>query len=85
MSDLHSWKGTWDKAGGGALANTGVHPVDLAMFFFGHPVAVAAATFSLVLEDPHKGDDASTAMCSIHTPQQHPMQGLLHKGVQKRG
>jgi predicted dehydrogenase len=67
MRDPKSWKGTWEKAGGGALADTGVHLVDLALFFFGRPVAVTAATFNLVLEVPGKGDDTSSVILEFES------------------
>jgi predicted dehydrogenase len=44
MSDPHSWKGTYEQAGGGVLLDGGAHVVDLANWYFGRPVSVSAHT-----------------------------------------
>jgi predicted dehydrogenase len=62
MKDPNSWKGTWDKAGGGALADTGVHLVDLALYWFGRPQSVTARVLNPVLDVPGKGDDTGMAL-----------------------
>lgn len=60
MSDPHHWKGTWNKAGGGALADTGTHLVDLMHYFFGEAIAVTATSKRLRVSDEKKADDTST-------------------------
>ncbi len=42
--DSAGWRGTWTLDGGGALANQGVHTVDLLLWFMGEPVEVYAHT-----------------------------------------
>ena len=42
MADLSSWKGTYEKAGGGVLLDGGCHVIDLANWYFGRPTAVTA-------------------------------------------
>jgi len=60
MDDPTSWKGTWDKAGGGAMADTGTHFIDLMHYFFGLPNAVTATMKRLVVTAENKADDCST-------------------------
>lgn len=59
MNDAKSWKGTWDKAGGGALIDTGMHAVYVIQSFFGEPQAVTAVTRRLLVELEDKADDNS--------------------------
>lgn len=40
--DAGGWRGTWKMDGGGALANQGVHMLDLMLWFMGKPVQVHA-------------------------------------------
>ncbi len=42
--DAGGWRGTWKMDGGGALANQGVHMLDLMLWFMGKPVQVYAQT-----------------------------------------
>lgn len=53
------WKGTWDRAGGGALADSGTHIVDLAHYWFGEPSAVRCSLARHVVEAPNKADDTA--------------------------
>ncbi len=53
------WKGTWDRAGGGALADSGTHLVDLALHWFGVPTALQCHLARLVIESPDKADDTA--------------------------
>jgi predicted dehydrogenase len=53
------WKGTWDRAGGGALADSGTHIVDLAHDWFGQPTAVRCHLARHVVEAPNKADDTA--------------------------
>lgn len=57
MADPDHWKGTWDRAGGGALADTGTHLIDIFNHLFGPVEAVSAVAKRLVVEAPNKGDD----------------------------
>jgi len=57
MNQPDNWKGTWDRAGGGALADTGTHVVDLMHWYFGEATAVVACIERLVVEAENKADD----------------------------
>ena len=57
MNDPASWKGTWDKAGGGAYIDTGFHATYMLHHFFGQPTAVTAVMKRLVVEPKGKADD----------------------------
>ena len=57
MNDAHSWKGTWDQAGGGAFFDTGTHVVDLMHYWFGEPKAVTATLKRLMATPENKADD----------------------------
>ncbi|NMB01826.1 MAG: Gfo/Idh/MocA family oxidoreductase [Firmicutes bacterium] len=60
MNDPNSWKGTWEQGGGGVLADTGTHFVDILQYFFGPAKAVNATTKRLVVSAKNKADDTST-------------------------
>jgi predicted dehydrogenase len=53
------WKGTWERAGGGALADSGTHLVDLAHSWFGQPLAVRCHLARHVVETPDRADDTA--------------------------
>ncbi len=57
MNDPGNWKGSWDKAGGGALADTGTHLIDLMLWWFGRPKKVSCQWGRFMVEPEHKGDD----------------------------
>ncbi len=57
MNDPYHWKGTWDRAGGGAFFDTGTHIVDLMHYWFGAPTAVSATLKRLVVTPDNKADD----------------------------
>jgi len=59
MRDPASWKGTWERAGGGVLIDTGMHPLYLLEHFLGPPVAVTAHAPRLVVEAENKADDTA--------------------------
>ena len=56
------WKGSWDRAGGGALADSGTHVIDLALDWFGPPTAVACHLARHVIEAPDKADDTAAVI-----------------------
>lgn len=62
MSDPNNWKGTWDKAGGGAMADTGYHAVYVMQHFFGKPESVCSIAKRLVVPCEHKADDNMSAI-----------------------
>lgn len=66
MSDPDSWKGTWDRAGGGVLADSGTHVVDLAHAWFGPPTSVTCHLARHVVRDASKADD--TAVMTMEYP-----------------
>lgn len=53
------WKGSWERAGGGALADSGTHVVDLAHWWFGPPVALQCHLARHVIEASDKADDTA--------------------------
>lgn len=57
MNDPYHWKGTWDRAGGGAFFDTGTHLVDLMHYWFGEPTAVNATLKRLMVKPENKADD----------------------------
>lgn len=57
MNRRDNWKGSWDKAGGGALIDTGMHIIDLMHYFFGIPKTVNCGFGRFVVEHENKGDD----------------------------
>jgi UDP-N-acetyl-2-amino-2-deoxyglucuronate dehydrogenase len=48
--DSGDWRGTWALDGGGAVANQGIHTVDLLVWMLGRPVSVSAETALLAHE-----------------------------------
>ena len=65
MNDPESWKGDWDKAGGGALFDTGYHAVYMLQHFFGPTTAVTAMTRRLIVEPDNKADDTSVVALEL--------------------
>jgi len=57
MNIQDNWKGTWDLAGGGALADTGTHIMDLILWWFGTPASVSCQWGRFVVEADNKADD----------------------------
>ena len=57
MNIEETWKGSWDEAGGGALADTGTHLVDLFLWWFGEPKKIMCHYKRSVVEYGNKGDD----------------------------
>ena len=57
MNDPAHWKGTWDKAGGGATIDTGFHATYTLMSWFGGPTAVTAVMARHVVTAANKADD----------------------------
>ena len=62
MNDPDNWKGTWDKAGGGAMADTGYHAVYVMQHFFGRPKSVCSIIKRLVVPHQNKADDNASAV-----------------------
>lgn len=57
MNDLAHWKGTWEHSGGGALADSGTHIVDLMLWWFGRPETVSCQWGRFAVEAESKADD----------------------------
>jgi predicted dehydrogenase len=57
MNDPQSWKGDWEKAGGGALIDTGTHIIDLMLWWFGRPRTLSCQWGRFVVEPDNKADD----------------------------
>jgi len=68
MNDPSHWKGTWERAGGGVLADTGTHLVDIMQYLFGMPSSIEGAICErLVVEPENKGDDNALALLKFPT------------------
>jgi len=61
MNDPNSWKGTPDRAGGGAMIDTGYHAMYMLLDLFGLPEKVSAHARRLVVEPANKLDDNTVA------------------------
>jgi predicted dehydrogenase len=61
MSDPVSWKGTFDRAGGGVLIDSGTHMLDILRWFLGEVEAVTAVCKRLVVTAP-KAEDCASAI-----------------------
>ena len=59
MNDASHWKGTWDRAGGGAFFDSGSHIVDLMHYWFGKPTAVSATMKRLLVSQENKAEDTA--------------------------
>jgi predicted dehydrogenase len=57
MNAPNNWKGTWDRAGGGALIDTGTHIIDLLLWWFGRPKTVSCQWGRFIVDAPNKADD----------------------------
>lgn len=69
MNDPGSWKGDWEKAGGGALFDTGYHAVYMLHHFFGGPAdAVTAIARRLRVTAENKADDTAIAALELPGP-----------------
>lgn len=62
MSNLNHWKGTWDKAGGGALCDTGYHAIYVMQHFFGKAKSISAVAKRIVVPHESKADDNTSAI-----------------------
>ena len=56
-NDPNAWRGTWHKAGGGAVMDFGIHKIDLMQYYFGRAKAVTATTRRMVGEHAEKAED----------------------------
>lgn len=57
LNDPNSWKGQWERAGGGALIDTGTHIVDLILWWFGRPKTISCQWGRFVVSAANKADD----------------------------
>lgn len=65
LNDPDSWKGDWEKAGGGVMFDTGFHAVYMLQYFFGPATAATAVTKRLVAIAENKADDTSAAILEL--------------------
>lgn len=68
MLDPNSWKGDWEKAGGGAFFDTGYHAVYMLQHFFGPAVAVTGMAKRYLNELENKADDVTVAALELPGP-----------------
>ena len=59
--DTGAWRGTWDKDGGGALMNQGIHGVDLLLYLMG-PVSSIYAQYGTLAREIEVEDTLSAVM-----------------------
>ena len=59
MQQPDHWKGSLDRAGGGALADSGTHAIDLVLDWFGLPQAVQCTLGKFVVQPANKADDTA--------------------------
>ncbi len=57
MNIPDNWKGTWERSGGGALADSGTHAIDLMLWWFGRPERVSCQWGRFITEAENKADD----------------------------
>jgi predicted dehydrogenase len=60
MNIPEHWKGTFGRAGGGSLADSGTHAIDLALDWFGLPQSVICSTGRFIVRPVNKADDTSS-------------------------
>lgn len=59
-----SWRGTWEKEGGGVLINQALHTLDLLQWFIGYPNTVKASLSNNTLKNIIDVEDTATIYCS---------------------
>jgi len=57
MNQENLWKGTWDKAGGGVLADSGIHYIDIFQYFFGPVTSVSSCCKKILVKPKQKAED----------------------------
>lgn len=67
MNDPENWKGDWEKAGGGAMFDTGYHAVYMLQHFFGPTKAVTMTGTRLLVEAENKADDTSVVALEMES------------------
>jgi UDP-N-acetylglucosamine 3-dehydrogenase len=65
MNDASNWKGDTEKAGGGALLDTGYHAIYMLQHFLGNATSVVASAQRLLVKPPNKADDTAAAVLEI--------------------
>lgn len=60
--DSGAWRGTWERDGGGALMNQGIHAIDLLQWFMGDVTEVSAYTATLAHERIEVEDTAVASL-----------------------
>lgn len=67
FNDPNNWRGKWDRAGGGALFDSGTHAVDLMRYWFGEPMAVTAVLRNLLSTIEGNADDNASALFEFNS------------------
>lgn len=67
MNTREHWKGDIEKAGGGALFDTGMHAAYILLDLFGPARQVSAFARRLLVEPDNKGDDNSVAIIEFES------------------
>lgn len=59
MNQPGSWKGSWEKSGGGVTIDNGFHMIDLLRWWFGEVKAVTASMGTLAIDAADKAEDSA--------------------------
>lgn len=60
MQQPAHWKGSIGLAGGGVLADSGTHAIDLALYWFGLPESISCSLGRFVVRPVNKADDTAS-------------------------
>jgi predicted dehydrogenase len=56
-----SWRGTWEREGGGVMINQAIHTLDLLQWFIGNPVSIKGSVDTRIFKDVIEVEDTAEA------------------------
>lgn len=56
-----SWRGSWEKEGGGVMINQAIHTLDLLQWFIGNPISIKGSVDTRILKDVIEVEDTAEA------------------------
>lgn len=77
-----AWRGTWESEGGGPTLNHAIHHIDLALWLFGRPCAVAAL-MSNTQHDNSEVEDLSVAVLQYDRALAELTSSVVHHGEEQ--